>query len=349
MFGKLANLFYKPNPARPRLLDLTTLARDRKTYLLASQTLSAPRLLKLHPPRIEYAKKQLLFDISLSRGLSGDASVLRYQEIPLPSTYQPYEEDTPIVARKGYFQYTTSDRTEDWFMNFAHHDLFHGYGLFMFAQDEIQVAEHPVLASFREMMLAGAAGLRPMTVEGGVPTPVLFRRLQRTVAIDTRSIYGARFARADEGAIRKSVRPIEPPTLSNILAIEAPISSGNKVYDRAEVEGALRTAFSGFRAAVLSSVDAVKAGKPIVLHTGNWGCGAYGGNRQLMLSIQMMAARLAGIAELVIYGGADSNDDVGVFDAELSRRFKFKPGVAVSRVVDRLVAAGFQWGTPDGN
>ena len=313
--------------------------------LLATKTIGTNELLARHPPRIEHAKKQLLFDIALSGGLTGDVSVSRYGEIPLPKTFTPFDPDTEIVARKGYFRYSKTDGADDWFMNFAHHDLFNGYGHFMFAQDEIQVAEHPALASLREMMLARNDELRPTTVADGAPTPVLFRDLQRTISIDTRSIYGARFARSEDSTIRDAVAPLEPAKLSNILAIEAPISSGNRIYIRSEIEAAVRTAYSGFRAAVLCSVAANTSATPVVVHTGNWGCGAYGGNRQLMLSIQMIAARLAGVTKLVFYCGADSKEDVASFSTELTRNFKFKPNVSVTRVVDRLVAKSFPWGT----
>lgn len=349
LFRKLASLFFSRIVPQSLGDNLESLEREGESHLIASETMPAAELLERHPPRLEHTKKRLLFDIVMSVAQGGSVSVSRYTEIEIPETYQPFSPSTAIVARKGYFRYANTDGADDWFMNFAHHNLFNGYGHFMFAQDEIQVAEHPVLASFREMMLTRTDGLRPATVEHGTPTPVLFRNAQRVARIDTRSIYGARFARSDDAMIRAAVDPIDPPTFSNILAIEAPISSGNRIYVRSEIEAALRTAYSGFRSTILASISGASTPKPVVVHTGNWGCGAYGGNRQLMLSLQIIAARLAGVSKLVFYCGADRKDDVGTFNAELERRFKFKPGVSVGKVVDRLVAAGFPWGTPDGN
>ncbi len=349
MFRKLVSLFSNRIAPRSLVDDLASLEREGESRLIASETMPAVELLNQHPPQLEHAKKQLLFDTVMSRSQGGSVSVSRYDEIEIPATFQPFDPSVEIVARKGYFRYANTNGADDWFMNFAHHDLFSGYGHFMFAQDEIQVAEHPVLASFREMMLTRTDRLRPATVEDGVPTPVLFRNAQRAARIDTSSIYGARFARSNDATIRAAVDPIDPPTFSNILAIEAPISSGNRVYVRSEIEAALRTAYSGFRSTILDSITNATGLNPIVVHSGNWGCGAYGGNRQLMLSIQIMAARLAGLSKLVLYCGADSKDDVSKFSEELERRFKFKPGVSVGKVIDRLVAAGFPWGTPDGN
>lgn len=349
MFRRLANLFARPITMLSLADDSATMAREQSAYLLASETLDVAELLSQHPPKIEHPKKRLLFDIALARGLSGLITVRRYKEIPLPITYRPYCPETEIVVCKGHFRYSKSDVADDWFMNFAHHDLFSGYGHFMFAQDEIQVAEHPALASVREMMLCRSDHFKPLTVENGSPTPILFRGVQRMLRIETRSIYGARFARSEDAVIRECAGVIAPPTHSNILAIEAPISTGNKIYVRSEIEAALRTAYSGFRAAILTSVVDSSPIKPIVIHTGNWGCGAYGGNRQLMLSVQIMAARLAGISKAVFYCGTDSKDDVTAFESALSRRFKFRPGAKIDGVVDRLVAAAFRWGGPDGN
>lgn len=348
MLRKLAGLLSGSPKPQTLTADVATLEHESAAFLIASETVAASELLKQHPPRTEHAKKRLLFELATSHTGSGSCTVSRYRQIPAPDTYRPFEPGTEITARKGYFRYGNTESAADWFMNFAHHDLFNGYGHFMFAQDEIQVAEHPVLASFREMMLTRTDGLRPATVEDGKPTPVLFRDVQRTVNIDTREIYGARFARANDETIKDAVELLEPPRTSNILAIEAPISSGNRIYSRGEIEAAFNTAYSGFRATILAATD-FAAMEPVVIHTGNWGCGAYGGNRQLMLTIQMMAAQLAGVSRLIFYCGADGTDDVSAFQSELQRRFKFKPGVSVGKVIDRLVAAAFPWGTPDGN
>ena len=49
----------------------------------------------------------------------------------------------------------------------------------------------------------------------------------------------------------------------------------------------LASAYSGFLAARLES-----AGAPTVVHTGYWGCGAFGRNRELRAMLQVLAARV---------------------------------------------------------
>ncbi|MCA9174821.1 MAG: hypothetical protein KDB14_10095 [Planctomycetales bacterium] len=328
------------------------LARERTRHLIAAETLETSALLNDHLPQPDHAKKQLVFALALSNLKKlppAKIHVERFEEIPLPTTFTPFAPETEIVAVKGYFRYESGDGCDHWHMNFAHHDLFHSYGQFMFAQDEVQVAEHPSLASLRECMLRRSDRLRPLTVENGSPTPILFLSVPRVATIDTRQIYGARFASADDALIRACVKEVEPPSCSNILAIEAPVASGNRVYTRGEIKFAIRTAYSGFRALILASGYANSAVRPIVLHTGNWGCGAYGGNRQLMVSVQIMAARLAGISRVVFHCGANSTASIEEYDRQLQKRFRFRPGGNLSPVVDRLVNAAFPWGTPDGN
>ena len=57
----------------------------------------------------------------------------------------------------------------DWYLNFAHYDLFCAYGGALFAQDEMQVVEHPALASLRHALLD--EGIKPLCVEHGDATP----------------------------------------------------------------------------------------------------------------------------------------------------------------------------------
>ena len=103
MFRKLTNFFAKPIEPQSLTDDASSLEGENTNHLLAGETISSSELLARHPPRIEHAKKRLLFDISLSRGLSGDVSVSRYDEIPLPEKYRPFIAETDIVTRKGYF------------------------------------------------------------------------------------------------------------------------------------------------------------------------------------------------------------------------------------------------------
>lgn len=160
--------------------------------------------------------------------------------------------------------------------------------------------------------------MRTVTRENGTPTPVLVTGVERRCSLATnpnvaesrpRGLYGNQFAMTPEDAVRRAITPLEPPTISNIIAIAAPRGGWGR-YAADEIEHILVTAYSGFRAAV----EDLKrlGGGPVVIYTGWWGCGAFGGNRDLMAILQVLAARLVGVNRLAFHTG----DDEGEADLE---------------------------------
>jgi hypothetical protein len=198
--------------------------------------------------------------------------------------------------------------------------------------------------------------LRPLTVENG-PTPVLVRGVERrcALAIDRNAdegrpagLYGNRFAQSSAEAVQRAVRVLQPPTITNILAMAA-VPGGYGEYSERDIRDVLVTAYTGFRAAVIESELAVPSTR-IVVHSGHWGTGAFGGNRVLMAMLQILAARLAGLDRLVFHtvdaDGRESWDDAVRWVGE---RVWAKGSETVDELVDRLVAMRFVWGQSDGN
>jgi len=235
-------------------------------------------------------------------------------------------------------------------VNFADPELFVAYGSRLFAQDEMQAAEHPVLGALKEAL--NAAGARARTEERGQPTPILIAGAERRCRVATdpnqaegrpRGLYGNAFGTAPAESVRRATTRIEPPTVTNLIAIAAP-SGGRGLYSAEEIERILTTAFTGFRAAVAES-----GSSPVVVHTGFWGCGAFGGNRVLMATLQVIASHLAGVKRLKFHSvgaaGLEAFDsavclieqDLGVVD------------IGARALAHRIAAMGFEWGTSDGN
>jgi hypothetical protein len=266
--------------------------------------------------------------------------------------------NTSLELREHYYRYdpSTHAATVEWYVNFAHEQLFVAYGGPLFAQDEMQVAEHPTLACVREALLA--EGLEPLTREGDEPTPILVTGAERRcmIAIEPnpevgapRGLYGNHFARAETTTIRACTRPVLPPTRTNLIAMEAPVGEGR--YNREEILHILATAFTGFAAAKVESAHAGGHRCETVIHSGYWGCGAYGGNRVLMTTLQLLAAQLASVDRLVFHtaGGHDTDDW-----EEAKRHFDRLPGCArgqgeVIEVIEQIEGLGFTWGESDGN
>jgi hypothetical protein len=79
------------------------------------------------------------------------------------------------------------------------------------------------------------------------------------------------------------------------------------------IEYVLVTAFTAFRAAALESARSHGAGSPVVVHAGFWGCGAFGGHRVLMTTLQVLAAEMAGLHQIVLHTGAAAVSNVRRF------------------------------------
>ena len=126
--------------------------------------------------------------------------------------------------------------------------------------------------------------------------------------------------------------------------MEAP-ACGRGLYTKYEIQWILKTAYTGFRAAVLRSRP---NSERTVINTGFWGCGAYGGNRELMALLQLHAANLADVDELVFFSGACCRDFEKA-QAKFRTTLVEQKGCSSDALVEQVVAMNFSWGISDGN
>lgn len=325
---------------------------------------TSKELMLNHPPEISHRNKQIVFDLACPPGTihEGEVTFSRWEQLELPDRVARHSERPQFELREEYFTYDSPpDGQFEWHLNFAHHDLFCCYSGPLFAQDEMQVAEHPALAAVRNAIIA--AGLKPYTVEQDdvTPdrdraTPILITGVERRCRIATdpnpsasrpHGLYGNRFATADEEAIRQATEVLDPPTISNIIAIEAPACRHGK-YTRAQIESILATAYTGFQVAHFEAVHRQSSPPRVAIHTGYWGCGAYGGNRELMPLLQMIAACSSGIDSMVFHTGGDPH---GYQQAErmLAELLPSGSEIELSVMLDAIEDQGYEWGVSDGN
>ena len=244
----------------------------------------------------------------------------------------------------------------EWHVNFADPVLFGAYGSSLFAQDEMQVAEHPALGSLKDALDAG--NVNAVTVDRGQPTPILVMGVERRCRVETdpnaalgrpHGLYGNAFALADTAAIARATTRLDPSTVTNLIAMAAP-NGGRGRYRRAEIEYVLRTAYTAFRAASLESARKRGSTSPFVVHTGFRGCGAFGGNRVLMTTLQLLAAEMADVSQIVFHtgdpsGAAAIRETRQLFDSVVIGRTK----LTTRELVEQIHAVGFEWGVSDGN
>ena len=315
----------------------------------------ADRLMSEHPPVLRHPNKRVVYEIACPPGCvhGGRLTYTRWRAMPLPERAAPAEALRLVERREDVYDYAlvlVAEAAVEWHVNFADPHLFFAYGSGLFAQDEIQAAEHPSLGTLREAL--AASGASALTAEGGRPTPVLVMGAKRRCRVATdrdegqgrpRGLYGNLFTAASEDAVRRAVKRIDPPTVTNLIAMAAP-TGGFGRYGAEEIESVLTTAFTGFRAAVLES-----GGASVAVHTGFWGCGAFGGNRVLMALLQFLAAGMAQVRRLVFHTFDASG--TAAFDSALRRIEDFPSDrtLALPYLVDRIVAMEFEWSVGDGN
>lgn len=316
---------------------------------LLRRTWEPGRLLAEHPPILRHPHKELAFALACPRGARhrGPLTVTRWRAARVPGALPAAAPE--VIAEAGHFDYAGASEGV-WHVNFADPRLFAAYGSALLAQDELQVVEHPALASVREALLA--AGDAALTEDAVGPTPFLVAGVERRCALDTApsaqrplGLYGNRFAAAPARIVRDALRVLDPPTLTNLVAIAAP-AGGSGPYWRPQLERILLTAYTGFRAAVLESAREWP-GAPVEIRTGFWGCGAFGGNRRAMTLLQVLAARLAGVDRVRFYafdaaGEADLRGGLADLDAVT------RAGGALADVLDRVEDLDYEWGIGDG-
>lgn len=316
-------------------------------------------LVGTYPPAFEDPNKQAVYEISTPPGSdhSGEILVSRWKQMELPEPSVGKDSSTAYHLEDGFFTYDPpAEGRAEWHLNFAHSDLFCAYAGSLFAQDEMQVAEHPALGSLGQALEKSG---NAKTVEHDCATPVLIVGVGRRCSISTEpnagegrpwGLYGNHFADADEEAVRKATKPISPPTKSNILAMEAPPGGYDQEgkYLDFEIQYILETAYTGFRAAVIESKNRFHDGIRAVIHTGYWGCGAYGGNPVLMPLLQMLAANWAGVDELIFHGGGrpegylEAKGMLGEVDGIWATQ-------GTAKLITHIANIGFKWGQSDGN
>src|ERR1035437_1229674 len=152
---------------------------------LESREYDAFTLMRQHPPVLRNENKRIVFGIACPPGTArGALSYSRWAEMALPATIDPTRAAGLLAVRDGFFDYQPEADAQpavEWHLNFADPNLFYAYGSALFAQDEMQVAEHPVLASLREALVAEGRSAR--TVATGRPTPALVMGAERRVRI----------------------------------------------------------------------------------------------------------------------------------------------------------------------
>lgn len=328
-------------------------------YLIERRNWNATDLVASYPPKFHHPNKQFLYELAFSknRQASGVIGYSRWNPRPLPKHFGPISHGVSVSGRAGYFDYHSTDEAGyvDWHMNFASDCAFSTWATSLFAQDEMQVAEHPAL-----IVVSQASRKTPFSMvcceNESRPTPVLISGVERRLSIDTSpnpaqgrpyGLYGVSFKRATDEELKAATTVFDTPAASNLIAIEAP-AYGSGCYTEEVITFVLETAYSGFSAARDESLSSL-GGTKVHVHTGFWGCGAYGGNRYVMTILQIAAAELAAIDKLTFHTGDESGLSIFKAAVETYRFLRSNKNGSLDDFISRVVNCHYEWGGSDGN
>lgn len=326
--------------------------------------------MKLTVPRVSYNTKELVLNTTLPQLYpnkaffyslacpigckhDGELSIAQYNVIPLSGEDKQHKE-TIFSMEENVYTYVTEEAVTSWWVNFTGRRLFIAYASDLFSQDEIQVAEHPVLCHLKEAL---SSTYSSYSKDEANPTmarfqskacPVLIRGVERRCAITIGpSLYGRAFAVATEDDIWMNTDVLAPNTTHTNLICMSARSHGIGRYERDELLDLYTTAYTAFSGAVNES-RLNDANTLVTIHTGHWGCGAYGGNQVVMVLIQQQAAIDAGIDKLV-YHTVDKRGSLAYLTAIKKRNDLFPNGCISSKLfVEKLMSENYEWGNPDG-
>ena len=325
-------------------------------FLIGRCEWDAQELIGGGKPRFFHPHKALLYELAFSKVQRSDGTIgyTRWTRRPLPMQLPVRDTPVSVSRRSGFFDYAPSGPADmvEWHLNFANNDICSTWAASLFAQDEMQVAEHPGLMALRAA--ATKDRLSMLCVEDGEPTPILVTGVERRLGIDTNpsancpiGLYGNQFKRASPEQIKAATTVFDNPSKSNLIAIESP-SDGTGSYSEEEITFILRTAFAGFAAARDESLHTFMT-TDFCIHTGFWGCGAYGGNRVLMTLLQMIAADMAGAGQIVFHVGDKAGDDPFDEALETFRLFRNDATMTTDRMIREIADGHYSWGESDGN
>ncbi|UJR08246.1 hypothetical protein I4U23_012519 [Adineta vaga] len=339
-----------------------------KPCLFTAEEMNSKELYDKYPPSFRDKNKQFIFKYinEIKRySPSADRSLLVTRWRPFMPDVLPDSlsiNSTKITFQPNVFNYSTcgDDRTVEWYLNFANHDLFAYYSGPLLAQDELQVLECIELAALREYFVQTINTVGSSTVGSDkntrktVPTPILISNTQRVIRMDTNKVYGNAFAKASERQLVQACEYLDKAQTVNLIAVEAP-SHGHGVYTRDQIDYILVTCYVGFKAAQIlahkthdlnilnKTIPSREASKKFrtIIHTGWWGCGAYGNNRQMMILTQILAAYWTEIDELIFH--TQSNDYQRDIDAARTIAESMLKEKNIDHVIDQILKLNLQW------
>ena len=222
-------------------------------HCMVKLSLDIQDLIKNYPPEYKNPSKKLKYEEALERfrNQQGSVKVSRWK---YGGSDVGHLKKAPLKIdfRDEYFCYDDGDSESEhiFYLNYADPLLFGFYDGDLFAQDELQTLEHPLLGSVMEYIDKNESdSLKSRTEEHGEPTPYIVEGVPYWLKVVTAPVlpdgkvynfYGRNFSRASKEILDLAVTPLSTEKRNNIIAMAAP-STGSGEYKRKELEQLMKT------------------------------------------------------------------------------------------------------------
>ncbi len=259
--------------------------KEESAKCIAKIALDIKYLIEKYPPKYANPSKERKYEEArkFKEVVDRPCGTIIVSRWKFESDFGTYKKgDFKIEVRDDFFCYDDAVSKDDriFYLNYADSNLFGYYGSDLFAQDEIQTLEHPLLGSVLEYIDKNeVANFRSFTEEGGEPTPFVVERVPYWLSVNTNpvlpngkveNLYSWNFSKASKKVIDIGVKVVKEEKRNNIVAMAAP-SGGNGEYTKKQLEKMLKTVVAAFGGAVRQTAESGRLN--CVIHTGNWGAG----------------------------------------------------------------------------
>ena len=328
---------------------------QKAAVLMAQKNIKVQDLINNYPPEYTNSFKKAMYEkaVKIHKTEHGIVKISRWKfcderKSPLKMEANPIK----VSVVDNFFDYSDTDTEtkNTFYLNYADPNLFGYYDGDLFAQDEIQTFEHPLLASVLEYIDKNETPeLISRTIEKGSPTPFIVENVPYWIKVDMLpvikdedgkdcvcSIYGWNFSHAPKEALEKGISVIHKEQKNNIIAVAA-LGGGRGTYTENQIAYTLSSLLVSFGAAAKITTREKK--NEVVIHTGRWGCGAFGNNDEFIYLTQIIAASFTGVTELVFHG---CDEEI------LKKAWKKFEGWDKDHPMDFLLKQNYTWKNGDG-
>lgn len=270
-----------------------------------------------------------------------------------------YNGKTELEIKAEKYDYLESIENKEWYVCSSDSELFVGYSSEMFAQEEVLVAEHPVLIGIKkELNLQCKSNsfdgndqtinqkFSPYVYYNSRIMPILIENVERRLKIN---LYGEELIKTEYYKIPNHIEVLKTPTHSNLINITCPRNnSKDNIITKETIEIIFKTIFSGYSSAKINSAD-----KKCVIHTSHWGCGANGCNKYLICILQILISNIVGIEKLCYHNWSVTEDkEESNIIEKASEYVKYITNcneIKIDTILENLYSLKLKWSDSDNN